>query len=707
MKFDNAIYEYEDLSLIYNEKFENLSEIVSKYSISANKIQYRDLFDNVHYFIHNGIGSKNSMHNWTEIDLYNPTNKLFKPNQKIHFIYGNPFIDIIVAKNPNNIEHIYLGAIYNDINQQKFSISFYDSENTMISSCYEVNYTNTGIQTIVCTPRNDSGVEIVCIVNVDLVETPQATLFTQLEIYQKDAFSIPADYIKTSDGVYLDNIKALKNENIEVVFKEKSDKTMLNTILNPLDISSNKKEYIMVHKISGDIQNYSLILRNSDHSTQYRYQSYDFDDLVEVPFPEDTTDIEILIVNNGIYNVSSDLHCYIYQFSAPKAYELNNHISNTYNYFREKRNTDASRLQKYIPLENLTDIMVHKLSGEYTDYRIYTCEDTAATGLTLMYTCKFDTVYHIDNIPENHKYIYLFNSSHNVNEDLSLVIHTFTEKSILLPMISDIANLKTNQNAIIDERLPLYNKNIVLFGDSISEFSYLDKSISVCLKDISSANVYNGAIGGTRLARRDDSTQVINTTSAYSHLDMAYIVKAWTSNDYTLLDQAVEYLKTNASDDNTKQINNLKQILPQDTDIVIIFAGTNDYTGGSTWGESSSEDDTEVAGAINNIIKMIHTANPAIQIYAFTPIVRYYENIRDDEHWSDNSQNSDNKTLPDLCDFIAECTKNNHIPTNNWYYTLGINQYNFSNYFLDTDGTHPHLGYEYLAQKMYKFICSN
>ena len=48
-----------------------------------------------------------------------------------------------------------------------------------------------------------------------------------------------------------------------------------------------------------------------------------------------------------------------------------------------------------------------------------------------------------------------------------------------------------------------------------------------------------------------------------------------------------------------------------------------------------------------------------------------------------------------------------HIPICDMYNTLGWNMYNFSNYFKDTDGTHPYKGYMSIARKFKGFIDAN
>ena len=143
------------------------------------------------------------------------------------------------------------------------------------------------------------------------------------------------------------------------------------------------------------------------------------------------------------------------------------------------------------------------------------------------------------------------------------------------------------------------------------------------------------------------------------------------------------------------------------TDIVTIFGGTNDYTGGSTIGEIGSTDITTITGALSGIIDMILEVNPNIQIYILTPIVRYISNTIDDDHWSDNHERSrDKKKLTDVVDVIIKVSRNRHIPCKDMYWELGWNQTNFFNYFNSSDTTHPFKGFRYIAEKIFKYITS-
>ena len=143
-------------------------------------------------------------------------------------------------------------------------------------------------------------------------------------------------------------------------------------------------------------------------------------------------------------------------------------------------------------------------------------------------------------------------------------------------------------------------------------------------------------------------------------------------------------------------------------DIISIFGGTNDYTGGSSIGNASAEnnDKSTVYGAINSMISSLLAVKPTLKIYMFSPIIRMFNTTVSLETSSDvfvYPSAPEGKTLPEFCEIIQDAVKKNHIPFCNWYWSLGWNVYNFQTYF-GTDYTHPYNGFLWLAQKMYKFF---
>jgi lysophospholipase L1-like esterase len=254
--------------------------------------------------------------------------------------------------------------------------------------------------------------------------------------------------------------------------------------------------------------------------------------------------------------------------------------------------------------------------------------------------------------------------------------------------------------------LQLSNLNILCLGDSITEFKDSNsKGYVEYLAEISGANVFRGSIGGTRLSSRTDVVKTpTSATQAYAALDIVNVVKALCSQDWSTFDAGIEYVKDNSGDDNTAIADTLKSMDMSKVDIITVFGGTNDLTAGSTIGDTNSANIKEVCGAVNEMIKLIGQTYPHIKLYFFSPIVRYLDNVRDDEHWSDNWNNG---RFPSFIETVGQCITGNHIPFCAWYWDLGWTKYNFSNYFRDNDGTHPYKGFYSLALRMNSFLVAN
>lgn len=260
----------------------------------------------------------------------------------------------------------------------------------------------------------------------------------------------------------------------------------------------------------------------------------------------------------------------------------------------------------------------------------------------------------------------------------------------------------------------LYGKNIVCFGDSITEFTNNGKSVTDYIKELSGANVTNVAIGGTRLSQRYEPipSNPNNEWTSYAAHDLTAIINSIILEDYSQLDIAANWLKDNVGDNNTAIIERLKNINWNNIDIVTIFIGTNDYAGDTQIGIPDNENVQLIKGSVNYIIKSLLTKYPHLKIYWFTPIPRWMCSTledRIDENWAGNKQNSIGKTLIDYVDSIIEQCKLQCIPVCDMYRTIGWNKYNLGHYLVSsgTDGVHPFNGFKQIAEKMISFMISN
>lgn len=274
---------------------------------------------------------------------------------------------------------------------------------------------------------------------------------------------------------------------------------------------------------------------------------------------------------------------------------------------------------------------------------------------------------------------------------------------MIIPNIMEVVNEKFAQ------KMPLYGKTVMFFGDSITEFKdNNNKRYSDYFQKMSGAVVYNAGIGGARLSVRNNGVTVevpTNGDQAYAAMDVPSMIEAFTTKNWTKQINAAEWLKDNASDNNVAIINEVKDVNPEDVDIVVIFAGTNNFNN-EDLGTAGDFDITKLAGGLGNSIKLLLETNPKISIYIFTPLPRYFG--KDWSNW-DNSQFSDNiYYLKEICAMEESVAKYFHIPVCDMYFSIGWNRYNWSNFFSTTnDGTHPYKGFKQIANKMLSYIDGN
>lgn len=302
----------------------------------------------------------------------------------------------------------------------------------------------------------------------------------------------------------------------------------------------------------------------------------------------------------------------------------------------------------------------------------------------------------------------IFGASVQYSPKIQINLSQMNRFSIPLVKLNDIGDSLSSNS--------LYGKNIVCFGDSLTEM--LDTSYGLHYSDyiasFTGANVINVGIGGSQLRQRTTPVDnPANNNQAYAALDVVNMVKSACEQSFTKQENAAEYLKDYANDDNTAIVERLKNIDWTKIDAVTVFAGTNDWFGsGSRMGTSGSKDVNYTLGAINTIVESILTTYPNVKIYWFTPIVRYTGNLSqtiDQTLWGDNETGTDNLTLKEFAASVVAELVLNHIPVCDMYNSLGWNLYNMTNYFQGTDGTHPRKfeGVTMLAKRIAGFILSN
>jgi len=266
-----------------------------------------------------------------------------------------------------------------------------------------------------------------------------------------------------------------------------------------------------------------------------------------------------------------------------------------------------------------------------------------------------------------------------------------------------LAALEDEDLVLTEKALPLTGKKFMFFGDSVTDFTYNGKGLVDYFAEASGATVYKAAIGGTRFSQRATPVDTpTSNTEAYAALDICNMVKAWCEADYTKQDAATTYLN-----DHTARVNALKNNPISGIDFVCIGGGTNDMSANASIGVATDNTFDTILGAINKMIELLLTANPKLKIYFYSPVVGYHgSGGRTDANWDDNHQFSSGKTKPEYIELFEARTRANHIPYINLYWTLGWNQTNFSQYYLDTDDHHPYKGFDVIGRRLYHQVLS-
>ena len=292
-----------------------------------------------------------------------------------------------------------------------------------------------------------------------------------------------------------------------------------------------------------------------------------------------------------------------------------------------------------------------------------------------------------------------------------LFINCYTPAFTSYKVIAGEGAISAQIETLKDSYSPLLDKRIVCFGDSLTEFNGDDgKGYADYLAELTQANIIRGGVGGTQLATRKEVVETIpDTDIAYQHaygaVDISNLVKAWANNDWGIVDNAVAWLAENRNDDNSAVIERLKANPIENTDIVIVFGGSNDCANGTFGSPNDTNPLQNTCGGINQIIDSILSVKPNMTIYFFTPIPRMVNDIWCDDYRTDQSDAHGSLSFPALVKRIKECVEYNHIPCCDMYNTIGINRKNIYTYA--DDGVHPNRGYSILANKMYSFIMAN
>ena len=238
--------------------------------------------------------------------------------------------------------------------------------------------------------------------------------------------------------------------------------------------------------------------------------------------------------------------------------------------------------------------------------------------------------------------------------------------------------------------LPLKGKNIVHLGDSIFGLKIAPEDIPTYLAELTGANCYNCAFGGTH---------AVTTTGIRQHFDLLPLAAAIVNSKTQSAETAYAAQIADVSDKGDAYIahlNTLKAIDFTTVDIITMNFGTNDYTSNATIGTSGGLDTTFI-GALESAIDQIQTAFPKIRFFLCTPL---YRGLSSNNYANaDTVQNSVGSTLLDYVNAVKTVGTSKYVDVIDNHY-IGINSINLRTYL--TDGTHPsELGKRLIASRLY------
>lgn len=240
---------------------------------------------------------------------------------------------------------------------------------------------------------------------------------------------------------------------------------------------------------------------------------------------------------------------------------------------------------------------------------------------------------------------------------------------------------------------PLMGKKILCLGDSI--FGTKNTEVSEFFKSITKANVYNCALGGTRMAQHEEGWD------NWSMYRFAYSIA---NNDWTIQENGLSH--TNVPPFAEERLAFIKTLDFNDIDVITINHGTNDWSGSITLDNDSNPlDTTTYMGALRYSVETILTAYPHLKIVVLSPCWRYWKDS--DGNFANDSNTRTNTLGEALVSYVSKGKEVAESYQLDWVdlYHIGFNKFTTSIYFPSTDTTHPNnTGRLAIAKKMSECI---
>ena len=236
----------------------------------------------------------------------------------------------------------------------------------------------------------------------------------------------------------------------------------------------------------------------------------------------------------------------------------------------------------------------------------------------------------------------------------------------------------------------LKGKRVIFLGDSIFGNNQTSTGVVNRFADITGAECYNFAFGGTSASVRG------GTLTTWAKMDGVNLVNAIVTSNFTEQENAVE-TATDFPGYFADSLSALKAFDFSTADYIIMNWGTNDWTRGET--------QTTYLTALTTIVELLSTAYPNAIIIRVKPTQRFFNVdgiiVDGNTHaWN----RGDGVTLKSFIEKDNTLTDTYNIQVIDTY-NIGINKLNYSHYFTGSDLTHHNEnGRERLARFLSKHI---
>ena len=243
-------------------------------------------------------------------------------------------------------------------------------------------------------------------------------------------------------------------------------------------------------------------------------------------------------------------------------------------------------------------------------------------------------------------------------------------------------------------------KKIVMLGDSIVGNYDGPGSIPYYVAEMTKANVYNCAFGGSSMGS--------DTTSPDPYLEPFNgwkIIQAITTGDYSDMQDVIDNDPTyqHIRDNFQTHLDTLENMDWTTVDMITLSYGTNDWGTGVVLDDPENPYNTDTfTGAIRTALQTLWSVYPNIKVMMFGVIWRGITIsggvvIGD----SDDGRHGRQWYLKEYEDAAKDTCQEYHVPFVPMYDFTCFNRYTWSAYFPATDGTHPTASGRYVMSRRY------